>query len=115
MRALLLGHVSSAGLLDSHPLQLLFRVAHSLESLLDPFRGVSAGLVPEATIQIALESCDAIRTLLGSLTHNGAGGPVSPELLGASRRPRTASRLRSKIPWTGGKPRFAIRRHSASR
>jgi two-component system chemotaxis sensor kinase CheA len=78
----LLGHVSSAALLDSHPLQLLFRVAHSLESHLDPFRGVSAGLVPEATIQTALESCDAIRTLLGSLTHNGAGGPVSPELLG---------------------------------
>jgi two-component system chemotaxis sensor kinase CheA len=77
----LLGHVRSAALVDSHPLQLLFRVAHSLESHLDPFRGVSAGLVPEATIQTALEACDAIRTLLGSLTHNGAGGPVSPELL----------------------------------
>ena len=66
----------------SHPLQLLVRVAHGLESLLDPFRGASAGPVSEETIQTALEACDAIRTLLGSLTHNGAGGPVSPELLG---------------------------------
>jgi two-component system chemotaxis sensor kinase CheA len=79
---LLLGHVTGAALTDSHPLQLLVRVAHGLESLLDPFRGASAGLVSEQTTQTALEACDAIRCLLGSLTHNGAGGPVSPELLG---------------------------------
>ena len=79
---LLVGHVTGAALTDSHPLQLLVRVAHGLESLLDPFRGASAGPVPEQTTQTALETCDAIRTLLGSLTHNGAGGPVSPELLG---------------------------------
>jgi len=79
---LLLGHVTGAALTDSHPLQLLVRVAHGLESLLDPFRGASAGLVSEQTTQTALEACDAIRSLLGSLTHNGAGGPVSPELLG---------------------------------
>ncbi len=79
---LLLGHVTGAALTDDHPLQLLVRVAHGLESLLDPFRGASAGLVSEQTTQTALEACDAIRTLLGSLTHNGAGGPVSPELLG---------------------------------
>ena len=78
---LLLGHVNGAALTDSHPLQLLVRVAHGLESLLDPFRGVTAGLVSEQTTQTALEACDAIRSLLGSLTHNGAGGPVSPELL----------------------------------
>ena len=79
---LLLGHVTGAALTDSHPLQLLVRVAHGLESLLDPFRGASAGLVSEQTTQTALEACDAIRSLLGSLTHNGAGGPVAPELLG---------------------------------
>jgi two-component system chemotaxis sensor kinase CheA len=76
----LLGQVRSATLRDSHPLQLLFRVAHGLESHLDPFRA-SAAQVPDETIQITLETCDAIRSLLGSLTHNGAGGPVSPELL----------------------------------
>jgi len=78
---LLLGHVQGAALTDSHPLQVLVRVAHALESLLDPFRGLTAGLVPDEKIQTALETCDAIRTLLGNLTHNGAGGPVSPELL----------------------------------
>jgi chemotaxis protein histidine kinase CheA len=71
----------STALTDSHPLQLLVRVAHALETLLDPFRGAAAGPVPEATIQTALETCDAIRSLLGRLTHNGEGGPVSPELL----------------------------------
>ena len=79
---LLLGHVTGTTLADSHPLQLLVRVAHGLESLLDPFRGASAGPVSEQTTQTAMEACDAIRTLLGNLTHNGAGGPVSPELLG---------------------------------
>ncbi|MGA2186730.1 MAG: chemotaxis protein CheA [Bryobacteraceae bacterium] len=78
---LLLGHVKGAALVDSHPLQLLLRVTHGLESVLDPFRGANAGPVPEATIQTALETCDAIRTLLGSLTQKGAGGPLSPELL----------------------------------
>jgi two-component system chemotaxis sensor kinase CheA len=77
----LLGQVRSATLRDSHPLQLLFRVAHGLEAHLDAFRGASAAPVPDETIQTTLETCDAIRSLLGSLTHNGAGGPVSPELL----------------------------------
>src|SRR5208282_5765228 len=44
-------------------------------------RAVSATLVPDETVQTTLETCDAIRSLLGSLTHNGAGSPVSPELL----------------------------------
>jgi two-component system chemotaxis sensor kinase CheA len=78
---LLLGDVKGAALAAGHPLQLLLRVAHGLESLLDPFRGAAAGPLPDDTIQIALETCDALRTLLGSLTHNGASGPVSPELL----------------------------------
>jgi two-component system chemotaxis sensor kinase CheA len=77
----LLGQVTSAALAPSHPLQLLLRVAHALESLLDPFRGSYGGQLPEDAIQTALETCDAIRTLLGRLSHNGAGGPVSRELL----------------------------------
>ncbi len=78
---LLLSDVKGGALIESHPLQLLLRVTHGLESLLDPFRGITAGPVPEQTVQTALETCDAVRTLLGCLTHNGAGGPVSPELL----------------------------------
>ncbi len=78
---LLLGQVTSASLTPSHPLQLLLRVTHALESLLDPFRAAAAGQLPDEAIQTALETCDAIRTLLGRLSHNGAGGPVSRELL----------------------------------
>jgi two-component system, chemotaxis family, sensor kinase CheA len=77
----LLGQISGDALPASHPLELLKRVAHALESVLDPFRAANAGPVPDETIQTTLETCDAIRTLLGCLIHNGAGGPVSPELL----------------------------------
>jgi two-component system chemotaxis sensor kinase CheA len=88
---LMLGYVKGGSLADGHPLQLLLRVAHGLESLLDPCRGVGAGPVPDAVIQTALETCDAIRSLLGTLTNNGAGGPVSPELLvRLGVRPKTA-------------------------
>ncbi len=78
---LVLGYVKGDSLAAGHPLQLLLRVAHGLESLLDPCRGMNAGPVPEEIVQTALETCDAVRRLLGSLTNNGAGGPVSPELL----------------------------------
>ena len=78
---LLLGYVKDAALVASHPLQLLLLVAHGLESLLDRSRGVIAEAVPDETIQTSLETCDAIRTLVGCLTHNGAGGFVSPQLL----------------------------------
>src|ERR1035437_1838038 len=78
---LMLGYVKGPALTASHPLQLLLQVAHGLESRLDKCRGLNAGPVPEETIQTALETCDSIRSLLGSLTNKGAGGPVSPELL----------------------------------
>jgi two-component system chemotaxis sensor kinase CheA len=78
---LLLGHLKAAALLASHPLQLLLRVGHGLESLLEPFRETNGGPAPEVAIQTALETCDAIRALLGSLSHNGVSRPVSPELL----------------------------------
>jgi len=77
----LLGQVKDGTLEHDHPLKLLQRVAHALESLLDPFRGARGGRLTEDAIQTALETCDAIRSLLGRLTHNGAGAPVSPELL----------------------------------
>jgi two-component system chemotaxis sensor kinase CheA len=77
----LLDYVKDTALKTTHPLQLLLRVAHSLESLLDSFRGVTAGAVSEDAIHIALDTCDAMRTLLGSLTPNGPGGVVSHQLL----------------------------------
>ena len=62
--------------------------------------------MPEAIIQIALEACDAIRSLLGSLTHNRPAELVSSELLqrlgvGESTSPRVRPRLVTHRP---GKP-----------
>ena len=102
---------TGAALIGSHPLQLLLRVAHGLESLLDPFRERASEL-PEETITTALGACDAIRTLLGSLTRNGAGGPVSPELL-ASGSPNPPPSVVVRLPM-GAKPRFVTQRLSAS-
>jgi two-component system chemotaxis sensor kinase CheA len=78
---LLLDYVKDTALTTEHPLYLLLRVAHSLESILDSFRGVVVGPVSAEAIHIALDTCDAIRTLLTSLSPNGAAAPVSPELL----------------------------------
>jgi len=77
---LLLGHVAGGALAANHPLQLLLRVTHAMESLLDPFRGAGAGPVPEATIQTALDTCDAIRDLLASLTGNLGGQGADREV-----------------------------------
>ena len=63
---LLLADAKGASIVSSHPLQLLLRVAHGLESVLDPFRAVTAGPLPERIIETTLETCDAIRTLLGA-------------------------------------------------
>ncbi|MGC2112395.1 MAG: chemotaxis protein CheA [Candidatus Korobacteraceae bacterium] len=76
---LILEHVDSA-LRTAHPVQLLLRMAHALESLLDTYRGVNAGPVPEETVHTALEVCDAARLLLSSLTR-GTEALVSTELL----------------------------------
>ena len=78
---LLLDYVKGTALSNAHPLYLLLRVAHSLESILDTFRGIAVGPVSAEAIHIALETCDSIRTLLRCLSHNGAATPVSPELL----------------------------------
>jgi two-component system chemotaxis sensor kinase CheA len=78
---LLLNQVSGGGLTSMHPLQLLLRVAHGLESLLDTFREVNAEPVSDEVIRTALDTCDAIRSLLASVNHKDNGLPISPELL----------------------------------
>jgi two-component system chemotaxis sensor kinase CheA len=78
---LLLGQIKSSGLLAGHPLEVLHDVTHGLESLLDPFRASKEPVSQEA-VETSLETCDAIRGLLVSLTHRGVGGgAVSAELL----------------------------------
>jgi two-component system chemotaxis sensor kinase CheA len=78
---LLLGQVPGATLSAGHPLQLLLRVAHATESLLDAYRSENTGPVPGEAIGTAIESCDAMRGLLRSLTHDSASEVVSPALL----------------------------------
>jgi two-component system chemotaxis sensor kinase CheA len=78
---LLLDYVKDTALTATHPLYMMLRAAHSLESILDSFRGVAAVPVSAEAIHIALDTCDAIRTLLGSLTPNGTTATVSPDLL----------------------------------
>ena len=78
---LLLDYVKDTALTTAHPLYILLRVAHSLESILDSFRGAALRPVSAEAIHIALDTCDAIRTLLRSLSPNGTDAPVSPELL----------------------------------
>jgi len=100
----LLGYFQDGTLVDNHPLRTLMRVAHALESQLEPFRGAATGPLPDETIQVALETCDAIRSLLGRLTHNGAGGPVSPELL--KRLGVKIAEIVAKRPQDGGDAAF---------
>jgi two-component system chemotaxis sensor kinase CheA len=78
---LLLDQVSGGVLTTMHPLQLLLRVTHGLESVLDASREVNAEPVSDETVRTVLETCDAIRSLLGGLTHKGHGVTISPELL----------------------------------
>jgi len=77
---LLLGDVNSSTLAANHPLPLLMRVAHALESLLDPFRGVSQTLEREM-VQTVLDTRDAMRGLLESLAHQSPPAPLPASLL----------------------------------
>jgi len=61
-------------LVERHPLRRLHQVTHALESILDPFRATPADPVPEQVIQIALDTCDGIQTLLRSVTNHASGG-----------------------------------------
>ena len=78
---LLLNQVSGGGLTTNHPLRLLLRVAHGLESLLDTFREGNAEPVTDEGIRTVLDTCDAIRSLLANVNHKNNGLPISPELL----------------------------------
>ena len=78
----LLGQIKGGGLQASHPLRLLHRVTHALESLLEPFRAATgAGGIPEHVVQTALDSCDAIQTLLAKLTRPASGESAVPPAL----------------------------------
>ena len=64
-----------------HPLQLLLRVAHGLESLLDPFRAVTAGACRTRRSKPHWRPATQSALCWGALRTTVAAGPVSPELL----------------------------------
>jgi len=76
---LLLGEVDRSTLAAHHPLPLLTKVAHALESLLEPFRG-AAQMIERDTIQTALDTRDAMRGLLESLARQSPP-PALPAIL----------------------------------
>jgi two-component system chemotaxis sensor kinase CheA len=64
---LLLGQVRASSLASEHPLPLLARIAHAVESVLDPYRQNGGGSVPSDTIALIFEARDAMQGLLESL------------------------------------------------
>jgi two-component system chemotaxis sensor kinase CheA len=77
----LLGQIKVGALGSTHPLRLLHQLTHGLESLLDSYRKPSAGPLPEETVQTALDTCDAVRTLLASLTNQQGATAVTVSAL----------------------------------
>jgi two-component system chemotaxis sensor kinase CheA len=99
---LLIGEVKGDALGPGHSLQLLRLIAHALESRLDPFRETTAG-VPADMIQLALETGDAMRGLLGNLTHAGGSASALPELLARLGLPVLEKPEASEAPLTAGR------------
>jgi len=77
----LLGQVDVTTLAASHPLPQLRRIAHALESLVDPFRAADAQALDRETVQTALDTGDAMRGLLESLVRQCPPTPLPASLL----------------------------------
>jgi HPt (histidine-containing phosphotransfer) domain-containing protein len=77
---LLIGQVG-ATLDSSHPLPVLARIAHALESALDGHRQNGGSAVPSATASLVLESRDAMQGLLESLSGQSHGFVLPAHLL----------------------------------
>jgi two-component system chemotaxis sensor kinase CheA len=76
----LIGQVG-APLASSHPLPVLARIAHALESALDGHRQNGGSPVESATVSLVLESRDAMQGLLESLTGQAHGFVLPAHLL----------------------------------
>ena len=77
---LLLGQVPGTSLAKNHPLPVLARMAHAVESALDPYRQNAGSAIPSATVTLVLEARDAMQALLESLS-DPSQGFVLPERL----------------------------------
>ncbi len=110
--AVLLSQIQGS-LVASHPLRRLHQATHALESILDPFRLAPAEPVPEQVVQIALDTCDGIQTLLQNVSaHANAaradlslsllsrlGIAASPEALAESQISRSSAFLNVANQW----------------
>ena len=65
---LLLGQVPGSSLSADHPLPVLARIAHNLESVLDPHRNAGGEPLRPGTITLVLEARDAMQGVLESLS-----------------------------------------------
>ena len=77
---LLIGQVGAV-LAGSHPLPVLARIAHALESALDGHRQNGGTAVESATVSLVLESRDAMQGLLESLAGQSHGFVLPAHLL----------------------------------
>jgi two-component system, chemotaxis family, sensor kinase CheA len=90
---LLLGQVGPASLAGEHPLPALARLAHAVESRLDPQRQAGGSTVTPETVAVVLEARDAMQGLVESVA--GACGYSVPahllERLGPRSQPAAPS------------------------
>jgi two-component system chemotaxis sensor kinase CheA len=77
---LLIGQ-AGASLASSHPLPVLARIAHALESALDSHRQTGGSPVESATVTLVLESRDAMQGLLENLSGQSHGFVLPVHLL----------------------------------
>src|SRR5579884_12659 len=78
---LLLGQLGGTSLSSSHPLPSLARLAHALESQLDPHRQAGAAPVEAPTVTLVLETRDAMQGLLENIAGQSRGFVLPPHLL----------------------------------
>lgn len=67
----LLGQIRADSISEQHPLRALGRMAHAVESVLDPHRQTGAKPVDSETITLLLESRDVMQGLLDNLCGGG--------------------------------------------
>ena len=86
---LLIGQLEQGSLSQGHPLQLILRMAHALESLLDPFREAGAEPVAQEIVQTILKTGDGIYSLLGSLLRRPDANDIASLLDGLESKAET--------------------------
>jgi len=91
---LLLGQVPASSLASDHPLPMLARLAHAVESKLDPHRQTGGAPVDSSTIALLLEIRDAMQGMLEHLAGRSRGFVLPTHLLeqlGLGTKPKSGA------------------------